>query len=542
MKRHFQDFGQYDALVLLAAPNPGCTIRQLRASMALRPLYLFALISGFAFLLYAPFLAIQYDTNGIVEAASMEHGFLLPHNHMAYRPIVSAIFRISKTLGYSGNSLPLFQILNSVCGALGVGFCYLACERFMRSRVTAVLSSLWLGTTFSYWCISTDAGYIALAATFAAAAIAVSVRGHTRMHAIGAGVLAALCILTWQAGIFLLPGLIALWLLKADRRPIAGLVFTAGLLSASAYLIVGILYFDVKDARSFFEWIFRYGDAGTLTMWGNWSADRVPTAVHSIARSIIPTPLMVGPAEILTQRVQLGRIAIDMSAVAAAVLLIGMLLRTAKGLPREKRQTTACLLVGYLAFLPFIIWWDPGQPMWLVVPNIFLAALLGIAWEEAAVSRTTVTFAVCTAGIALTNFVTIIYPRHAELSLDRQIAQCVSENTTANDLILAAEWGWPDYLSYLHGREALSLISTSIPFTTVAEHLAMVQSEMENVQRRGGRVFTPSLDGYTPEHLAWLESQTRLTEGHLRRFLRTPGFTCGNRKMEVVVGSVDTQR
>lgn len=32
----------------------------------------------------------------------------------------------------------------------------------------------------------------------------------------------------------------------------------------------------------------------------------------------------------------------------------------------------------YALFLPFIIWWDPYEPKWFVVPNLFLATTIAI--------------------------------------------------------------------------------------------------------------------------------------------------------------------
>ena len=153
------------------------------------PAFLLVTIGGL--LLYAPFLAIQYDTNGVFEAESIESGFLLPHNHIAYRPIGYVTYKAAQLLGYAGFSLLILQCFNAVCGALSVGFCYLSFERLLQSRASAVVASFWWGTTFITWYVSTDVTYMALASMFASAAVAISVRGNKWTHAMGAGVLAA---------------------------------------------------------------------------------------------------------------------------------------------------------------------------------------------------------------------------------------------------------------------------------------------------------------------------------------------------------------
>src|SRR5262245_1409866 len=114
----------------------------MRRNLKTRPTFLLLILVGV--LLYVPFLAVQYDPNGIVEAESMESGILLPHNHMAYRPIGFVLFNSVQFLGYSGNSVLVFQLFNAVCGALSLGFCYLSLEAVLRNRCTAIVASLWL--------------------------------------------------------------------------------------------------------------------------------------------------------------------------------------------------------------------------------------------------------------------------------------------------------------------------------------------------------------------------------------------------------------
>src|SRR5437879_3794758 len=55
--------------------------------------------------LYTPFLSIQYDPNGIIEASAVENGPLLNKNHMLYRPLGLVAWRALRLAGYSGNSL-----------------------------------------------------------------------------------------------------------------------------------------------------------------------------------------------------------------------------------------------------------------------------------------------------------------------------------------------------------------------------------------------------------------------------------------------------
>ena len=71
--------------------------------------------------LYLPFLAIQYDTNGI---AALEAGQLINKNHMLYRPIGLLVYSALQHFGYAGNSLMVLQTINAICGAAGIGLAY----------------------------------------------------------------------------------------------------------------------------------------------------------------------------------------------------------------------------------------------------------------------------------------------------------------------------------------------------------------------------------------------------------------------------------
>ena len=107
------------------------------------------------------------------------------------------------------------------------------------------------------------------------------------------------------------------------------LVATSGSLALAAYVLLGVFYFDVHSIPEFLQWTLRSGTVGTLSMWGQWSLERLPMALGGMLSSFVPTPLMVSPSELLYHRVQLGRIAIDIAVLAIAVLIIGAALRMA---------------------------------------------------------------------------------------------------------------------------------------------------------------------------------------------------------------------
>ena len=97
------------------------------------------LISVLALGLYLPFLAIQYDTNGIAEAAALEAGQVVNKSHILYRPIGNVIYRALQQFGYHGRSLLVLQTLNAVFGALGIGLAYAVFRWAARDKHAALV-------------------------------------------------------------------------------------------------------------------------------------------------------------------------------------------------------------------------------------------------------------------------------------------------------------------------------------------------------------------------------------------------------------------
>src|SRR5262249_21743456 len=156
--------------------------------------------------------------NGIVEAMSIENGPLLNKNHMLYRPLGLFVWRAARLAGYSGHSLILLQVINAAAAALGVGFAYLAFKCIAGSRGGALIGTALLATSFTYWVSATDVFYITVAGMFAAAALACTLNAESTEAIVGAAVLAALSIFTWQGSLFLLPALLVL--IPANHRTV----------------------------------------------------------------------------------------------------------------------------------------------------------------------------------------------------------------------------------------------------------------------------------------------------------------------------------
>jgi hypothetical protein len=185
------------------------------------------------------------------------------------------------------------------------------------------------------------------------------------------------------------------------------------------------------------------------------------------------------------------------------------------------------LIAAYVCFIPFIVWWDPGSHKWFLIPNIFLAAVLvrGLGpWLQHRYAA--VDIVACILIIAGTNFITTIRPRHFDLGPDRRMAECVSQHMRSSDLFLAAEWGWPDYLPYVHNRAAINIINEFAAFQTKEGTLAAVNEAISGITKDGGSVYVADPRSHTDAHYEWLKNATGLTFQDLSSLAGTPSFVC----------------
>jgi hypothetical protein len=177
--------------------------------------------------------------------------------------------------------------------------------------------------------------------------------------------------------------------------------------------------------------------------------------------------------------------------------------------------------------LPFIVWWDPFEPKWFVIPNVGLWAILAVLWDLTIKRlRHVVLFAGLILTISVANFSATIWPRHSEPNALLQRAECVAEHMQEEDLFVTVEWEWSGYVSYFFQRQVFSLIDASARYGGKEEALEQLRQNISLIHQRGGKVYIVDVNVYPPEHLNWLAAQTGLKQEDFRRFERVPAFTC----------------
>ena len=303
-------------------------------------------------------------------------------------------------------------------------------------------------------------------------------------------------------------------------------VATVSVLVGCAYLFVGIFVLEHRTVPSFMEWLLRYG--ARLPMWGRWEVVRLPKAAASFVGSLVPVWEGLGLRALLKGKFHPGKFLSQMSLLALALLL---LLPPLRQLMKRTLSFSVYLLgwlvLGFVIYFPFIVWWDPFEPKWFVIPNIGLWAMLAVLWDS---MTNRFRYAVLFAGLVLTvsiaNFFVTIWPRHSEPNKLLQRAGCLAEHMEKEDLFVTIEWEWSGYVSYFFQRQVFSLIDASARYEGKDEAINLLQREVDLTHQRGGKVYILDVDTCPPEHLDWLASQTGLKQEDFQRFKRAPAFAC----------------
>jgi hypothetical protein len=496
----------------------------------------FLVVVSFGLFMYLPLLSRNYDLNGLAEVSGLNSGrpgdLFLP-NHMLYRPIAYAVRQALAAFGVAVSGVSLLQVLSAIYGALGLGFAFLALERIVGNRSIAFWVSLILGVSWSYWTMSTDVYYLSLSAMFVAAALALFVHAESDAAFAVCGILVALAILSFQANVFLLPGLSAAilfgksfpWTHVSVRR-LALLWAASAAVVGAVFLTVGNSVYGLTTPLELIHWGSSY-TGKALPMWGSWAPARFVAIVETSFKSVLGMELWM--FESFQRRFNNGQIP-GWVPFLGAVALTGVLILAFRAGPSRKSgesRIAAWLLILYFMYIPFFIWWDATEPRWFNLSNIFVAGLVGIIasrWSNWRYFR----FALPAILIILggLNLATSAWPRRFVPSTPLRMAACVAGQMGEKDLFLATEWNWAGYLESLHDRQILSFLAE---VARTGDKKAAAQSISEAVrdrQRQGTNVYMIDVTTFPPDYQTWLTGQTGLTQEDLLVFKGAKAFEC----------------
>jgi hypothetical protein len=117
-------------------------------------------------------------------------------------------------------------------------------------------------------------------------------------------------------------------------------------------------------------------------------------------------------------------------------------------------------------------------------------------------------------------------PKHFRKSIPVQMAACVAGHMEKNDLFLATEWNWSDYLHYVHDRQVVSFIGEVSATGNKANAMEKINQLIRQRHEQGGRVYMTDIRSYPDDYMKWLNEQTALTAADLRTYKGTPSFAC----------------
>lgn len=499
----------------------------------------FLISTGCALLLYLPFRSIQWDLNGITEAQAVETGGteLVSPNHMLYRPLGSVILGLSRWVGYAGHSSEILQYLTLVMASLGIGLVWVWVHNLNENTVVASFASAFLATTWAYWVFSTDIYYITPAAMLVVGALTVLSQkaAVTRTSAVNIAIMAAGAILFWQANIFLVP-ILALGLLlqptssrKQTLTAVSMFLTLAVGIVGLVYLVTGVLALHLNSMNQGLNWLMSHSSEGRIPLWGKWGFDRLQPAAVSALSSFVPVWEGLGLRNILRGSFDPARLLAPISLLALVLLgivtglgAVIVILRAGK----TARYNLTWLGLAYCVYVPFIVWWDPYEPKWFVIPNLFLVTFLAQVWAAwPARRRLYVPLAAIVFLIAAANFVYTVWPRHSDPNANLQIARCFVANTTAQDVIVTTDWNWYGYATYFfhYSGSNLSLVGEAGEKSHIRQ---LIQNSLTEANRKGGHVLMQDLKSYSPDQLSFVELLSGLTPEDVGAFKWLPAFSC----------------
>ena len=143
--------------------------------------------------------------------------------------------------------------------------------------------------------------------------------------------------------------------------------------------------------------------------------------------------------------------------------------------------------------MPFLIWWDPIETKWLLVPNMFIALFAARMWSESKGTpfrRVIVLAPVAAATMWVANLTVYAVPAHTQLSRETMAGDCVGQHLQRADLYLSASWYFANYMSYKYGRDSLDVIGeTLLANMDKPAAFRSMSAKIKQRQASGGTVY-----------------------------------------------------
>lgn len=351
-------------------------------------------IAAGAFIFYANNLVATLDHDSISYSLAIEKNSwteIYHAHHLLYGYFKWVAWDILKSHGYEGRALLVNQIFNTFFGALGIGLIFLAVRYFSGSYFLGFLASVFLTFAHGYWYCSTFGGVrimgtFFLLATFFAAAIFTREKRLKHYQNILLIVLIALlhsmAVFCHQTNIMFMAVVCTVMFFKKETLNKKILYFSvyltlALLIVVGLYWYVGWQVFYCTTWERYHNWLTSYANYG---LWGKFTEKSIPDSIMGVRAlfcGIVDGSIKVPGLGIKNETAYYT----FLNTSRVMLLLFAGL---SFWLFKQWKAVIAGIGVWLLLYVPFFIWWEPGNmEFWLPMLPVFLilAALpLGFIW------------------------------------------------------------------------------------------------------------------------------------------------------------------
>jgi hypothetical protein len=488
-------------------------------------------------LLYLLFITVNYDPNGITEAFSVELGgaqLFNPH-HMLNRPLGLLFYEITTRLGYNWRSLVILQWISAASGIIGLSLAHIAFHNLARSLRVSCIFALWLGTSWAYWSTATDVSYLIPSAMLLAAIISWLTKSKlSYLDFAGIGLVYSISLLSCQCNVAFMPALLLASLMSCrqtawrNRLVVMAIVGISSMTPAAlVYWSIGTFLYGYTTIQEFLQWTIHYADQ--LPMYGQPTPNSLITLITTDAGSFIPIQSGLGFRRLLHGYIDVINISRTPSIIAICLLYATPIYYAMKHWGKFvcyiKRY--AWIALGYISYIIFIAWWEPGSVVWFVLPNLLLLAFIA-GWLKTVTQsrRIWAMYGTCIAVIAAINFSATIWPNRVEASHAWLSTRCIASHLKYGDLFIQTDWEAANYLEYFYGHQVVSVIYEAAHTHNKEGARRSVEYRMVAANRMGNHVYMKDVMAYPSDHKAWLEQQTGFTIDDFTAWGGDPAFAC----------------
>ncbi|HXG63724.1 MAG TPA: hypothetical protein VNO70_01370, partial [Blastocatellia bacterium] len=380
----------------------------------------------------------------IEKVARGERGpaLLFHQNHLLYSVIGYLFYRAAHAVGVGIRALDLLQLVNSVIGAIAVGACFRLAGQVTRNLYAAAIASLALAFSAVWWKLATDVNAY-IPTLLLLLACAGNLLGLKPRWYVAGLLLAAAMLLHQLAALFFPAAVVAVF---CNREINQKLKFALNMSLLAWGMTVSVYYACALTLRQ----ITRPDD---LLRW-------VTSNQSGVAPSLNPLPgvLLLPRANLdlifghnfALFRSQGGFIEVSLAIVALlmavallflaarrAVLrsLFASLRRIAPEMRDGWKQTVPPLMVWIIAYVLFLLFWEPWQPYYRVFYAPALALLFALATCNYQYFRGGVLPKAATLGVAVllfSNLAFFIVP-HMRSTSNQLVAAALEARHSWND-------------------------------------------------------------------------------------------------------------